>query len=145
MEIFLHNTSHGLIPCYDEDFEERKKLKIGQTYKAIITVPRNLQFHRRYFAMLRCAWALLTQAQREFFNDSEDVFRSTVQIAAGFSKKYYSITHKEWRDESISISFASMDDATFKDVYNRVFDIILQVFLKHISEAEFNDNLINFM
>jgi hypothetical protein len=142
MEIFLLNTSSGLIPMYDADYDEKRKLKIGQTYKAIITVPRNIDFHRKYFAMLRCAWSLLTQAQREFFHDSEDVFRSTVQIAAGFSKKYYSITHKEWREESVSISFSKMDDATFQDLYNRVFDVILTF---HISETDFNTHLINFM
>lgn len=55
MKLLLLNTAQGLKPCYDEDFEERKKLKIGQEYMADVKVPRNLEFHKKYFALIKCA------------------------------------------------------------------------------------------
>lgn len=36
MELYLKNTAHGLIPLYDDDFEEKRKLKIGEVYKVSI-------------------------------------------------------------------------------------------------------------
>jgi hypothetical protein len=33
MKILLNNTLHGLIPVYDKDFDEKKKLKIGSIYE----------------------------------------------------------------------------------------------------------------
>ena len=56
MKIKLLNTSVGLKPLYDEDFEEKKKLKIGEVYEATIKRPRNLSFHRKYFGLINLAW-----------------------------------------------------------------------------------------
>ena len=52
MILLLKNTVEGLKPLYDDDYEEKRKLKIGEVYKADIKPmkPRNLQFHRKYFA-----------------------------------------------------------------------------------------------
>lgn len=55
MKIKLLNTSVGLKPLYDEDFEEKKKLKIGEVYEATIKRPRNLSFHRKYFGLINLA------------------------------------------------------------------------------------------
>jgi len=55
MELYLLNTSEGLKPCYDKDYDEKKKLKIGATYKAKITLARNVQFHRKYFSLINLA------------------------------------------------------------------------------------------
>lgn len=144
MDIFLLNTSHGLIPLYDEDYEEKRRLRIGETYKAKIVVPRNLKMHRKYFALLNCSWALMSEAQREFFSQSKDAFRETVQIAAGHFKEYYNIEHNEWRQEAKSISFDKMPEDEFRELYSKVFDVILHTFLKKITPEVFNEYLINF-
>lgn len=38
------NTASGLRPCYDSDYDEKKKLKLGKIYKAKITLARNYDF-----------------------------------------------------------------------------------------------------
>ena len=68
MKIKVKCTAHGLIPLYDDDFEEKKRLKEGQEYIVDVKLARNLNFHRKYFAMLGAAWALLTERQRSFFS-----------------------------------------------------------------------------
>ena len=44
MEINLMCTSAGLQPLYDEDYDEKRKLKIGKIYRAKVVVPRNGAF-----------------------------------------------------------------------------------------------------
>lgn len=144
MEIFLFNTPQGLIPMYDDDFEEKRKLKYGEKYKARITVPRDLTKHRKYFALIKCAWEFQNEKVQAFFNNNIEVFRKTVEMAAGHCEKVYSTRLKEWVDIPKSISFDSVDDAEFKGIYDRVFDVLLSTFLKHITEQEFKDKLIRF-
>jgi hypothetical protein len=144
MEIYLYNTSQGLIPLYDEDYDQKKRLKIGQKYRARITVPRDLTKHRKYFALINCAWAFQNEKVQAFFNNNVDVFRKTVEMTAGHCEKVYSIKLKEWIDVPKSISFDSVDNIEFEEIYKRVYDVLLSTFLKHITEQEFMDNLINF-
>lgn len=144
MEIYLYNTSQGLIPLYDEDYDQKKRLKIGQKYRARITVPRDLTKHRKYFALINCAWDFQNEKVQAFFNNNVDVFRKTVEMTAGHCEKVYSIKLKEWVDVPKSISFDSVDNIEFNEIYKRVYDVLLSTFLKHISEQEFMDNLINF-
>lgn len=145
MELNLLNTAQGLKPLYDADYDEKKKLRVGVVYRATIRQPRNIDFHRKYFALINCAWEYQPEAVQEFFKNNVELFRKTVQMSAGFCERIYSIERQEWVDIPTSISFSSMDETTFQELYSKVFDVILQVFLKHITPEEFNNNLINFM
>lgn len=55
MEIHLVRTSTGLRPYSDDDYEEMKKIKVGAIVKANIVRPRNVKFHRKFFALIRAA------------------------------------------------------------------------------------------
>lgn len=144
MELFLKNTASGLIPCYDADYDEKRKLKIGQTYKAKVIVPRNINFHRKFFALINCAWAYQNEARTRFFHENIDVFRKTLLIAAGYSEPVYSLHRGEWIEQARSIAFDKMDEAEFTEMYERVKDVLFERFLNHISEDEFMANLVNF-
>lgn len=144
MDLFLLNTSHGLMPMYDTDFDEKKKLKIGQTYKAKITVPRNIDFHRKYFALINCAWEYQNEAVQQHFKNSVDQFRKSVEMSAGWCDTVYSINRKEWQDVPKSIAFDKMDGAEFSTLYDNVKTVLFTVFLKNVSEDVFMNELINF-
>lgn len=146
MKIFVRNTAHGLVPLYDEDYEEKRKLQIGKDYLAEIKVPRNLKFHRLYFSLINCAWDLQSEERRQkMFRGSIDNFRKTVQIAAGHCETVYNLRLKDFVEIPKSISFESMDEAEFKDLYERVRDVLFRVFLKGIiTEELFEDLLINY-
>ena len=45
MKLLLLNTTSGLKPMYDEDYEEKQKLKIGEVYQATIKTVRNYELH----------------------------------------------------------------------------------------------------
>lgn len=145
MKIKVQNTIHGLIPLYDEDYDEKKKLKLGATYEVSVKLTRNLQFHRKYFKLLTLAWEFQNEVTtEEFFQNSFEKFRKTVEIAAGICDTIYSIERREFIDIPKSISFDQMDEAEFRNVYNRVKDVLYKVFLRRISIEEFEKQLINF-
>lgn len=137
------NTAQGLKPLYDDDFEEKKKLRIGQTYKAKVTVPRNLQFHRKYWSMITCAWDLLTEKQREFFGNKES-FRKTLQVAAGHCERVFHLRLREWVEVPKSIAFDKMSGDEFEELYRGVREVLLTVFLKHLTIEQFEETMINY-
>ena len=143
MELFLLNTSVGLKPLYDADFDERKKLRVGETYKATITIPRNLAFHRKYFALINCAWEYLTEAQQAPFVNIEQ-FRKHLEVAAGWYEQWYSPDYNLHLRIPKSISFSKMSGDEFSELYKRIKDVLFTHFLTNISEEEFTKNLINF-
>jgi hypothetical protein len=55
-EIFLIKQGRSLVPANESDSEAMAKLKSGQIYKADVVAPRNLQFHRKSFALLNLAF-----------------------------------------------------------------------------------------
>lgn len=129
---------------YDSDYDEKKKLKIGEVYEATIKQPRNLSLHRKYFSLINIAWEYQNERSVEHFKHNIDLFRKTVEVAAGWYEPVYSIARKEWIEIPKSIAFDKMDNAEFTELYERVKDVLFKYFLKNISAEEFEQNLINF-
>lgn len=144
MKIKLCNTLEGLKPLYDEDFDKKKKLKIGQIYEADIKKLRNVSFLRKYFGLINCAWGFLSEPAREFFKQDVEVFRKTVEVSAGHCEKVYSLALREWVDVPKSIAFDKMSADDFADLYERVKDVLFRVFLKDVKLEDFLRELINF-
>lgn len=143
MQFYAVNTAAGLVPSYDDDYDQKKRLTIGETYKIKVTKARNLQFHRKYFALINCAWEYLPERAVNHFATSEQ-FRKTCEIAAGHCERVYSIARREWLEVPKSIAFDKMDGLEFDELYKGVRHVIFTVFLKHISPEEFEKNLLNF-
>ena len=143
MKMHLLNTAYGLKPCSDIDYDQKKRLKIGEVYEAEVREVRNYQFLRKYFALIRCAYAFLTPSQQEFIKSPEGL-RKTVQIAAGYCEVYYSIKRKEWVEESKSIAFDKMTESEFSELYESVKLVLFSTFLKDVDEQAFMRELVNF-
>ena len=144
MKLQVLNTPVGLKPLYDEDFDEKKKLKIGEVYEVTIKQPRNLPFQRKYFSLIILAWEYQNERVVEHFHHNIELFRKTVEMAAGWCEIIYSIQRKEWIETPKSIAFDKMDNAEFTELYERVKDVLFKVFLKNMPIEEFEKNLINF-
>lgn len=129
---------------YDDDYDQKKKLKLFETYSAEIRVARNVEFHRKYFALINIGWEYMNEAQVRFYNNSKEGFRKSVQIAAGACEKVWSIKRQEWVEDSVSISFEKMDEVEFRELYDRVKDVIFSLIQGNVSEVEFINNLANF-
>lgn len=133
------------MPCQDEDYEQKRKLKIGGVYQFTCKLVRNYEFHKKYFALINCAWEFLNEKQQTFFKNDADIFRKTMEIAAGHCDTVYLIEKKEWGEVPKSISFEKMDDAEFADLYSKVLDVILKYPLKTISPEYFMENISRFL
>lgn len=145
MEIDLKCTAEGfLVVNGDEAYEQKRKLKVGKTYTVTIKEQRNPKFHKKYFALINCAWAFLNERQTAFFKENVEIFRKTVEMAAGHCEMVYSVERKEWVEVPKSIAYDKIDEVEFRDLYERVKDVLFLVFLKGISEEEFLDALANF-
>jgi hypothetical protein len=143
MKIAVRNTLEGLIPIYPSDLTEKQRLKLGEDYECEIHKARNIHFHKKFFALVKCAWLNLPEHLDERFPHPE-VLRKVLQIEAGFYNVYYLLDGTEIR-EAQSIAFDKMDQAQFEEVYNKVLDIILQKVLIGTTASEINPEILSFL
>lgn len=143
MKINLMNTPHGLVPMYDEDFDEKKKLKIGQVYTADLKIPRNYDFLKKFFALINAGYSLLPEKTQQGFRSVEG-FRQYVTVAAGYYDVYFNPRLKEFVEVPKSISFASMDESEFMDCYDAVKEVIWKIIGDRVTEEVFENVLANF-
>lgn len=144
MKINVLNTMQGLVPLLDEDYELKKRLKLGVTYQVEVRELRNYEFHKKYFKMVRCAWEILNEKQRAFFGENIEPFRKSAEVAAGWFDLAFSMEHKSWIQIPKSISFEKMDAEQFDELYNKVKDVFLNTYLQKIGDKEFEYFLNNF-
>lgn len=115
-------------------------LEAGECMALHMTFPRNSRFHRKFFALLRLGFDAWTPeevphagapAEKQF-----DRFRRDVTILAGYFDRVFGVDGS-MRLEARSISFASMDDAEFEQLYSAVADVLLQrVLVNYQGRAE---------
>ena len=143
MKLLVVNTLRGLVPMGDDDYEAKKKLKLGQTYSVEVKVVRNVDFHRKYFALIAYAWEFLTEQEIANFKTKEN-FRKYLEIAAGHCDVLFHPRLQEFVEIPRSISFRSMDNASFSDLYQRVKDVIFSIIGNRVTQDEFERLLIDF-
>jgi hypothetical protein len=118
MKILVENTATGFVPYDDFDLEEKKKFKIGEKYWFEVKKARNYLFHKKFFSLIKVGHDN-TKLDLPF-----DVYRKVMIIKAGYFKAYN--TGKGTYYEADSISFESMDEEKFQEVYSRVLDKIIE-------------------
>ena len=135
MKLYVKNTLSGLQPLYDSDYSEKKKLKIGQVYLVEIKHPRNILFHKKFFALLNLCYENY-ETQMPF-----ESFRRWITIKAGYFNAYE--TDKGVFYDAQSIAFGSMNQIEFEEVYSRVLDVVIK--LLHVTEEDINSEIMSFM
>ena len=136
MELYLVKQLNGsLLPAYDSDYEKVKKIKQGDTVKCEVTKPRNIKFHKKFFALMN----LVYQNQERY--EHIDDLREQLTIAAGYYTTTYTLEGVE-QQKAKSISFAAMDELEFGELYNALLDVIVKYF--HFDRIEIEQNLAEF-
>lgn len=129
MDIYCRVTDIGLIPMYDSDLDEKHRLRIGDNVLCTIKRPRNYEFHKKYFAMLRLTVANLPhliQQQMQIFTE-EDLL-DCLKIDLGlFTTRWHGGRQIV---KTGSISFAKMDNTEFEKFFSRSVDAILRIYLR---------------
>ena len=111
----IKTEKYGIVPV-DEDGEEiMKKLKIGEPYMVKVWKPKNIKFHRKFFALLNVLFNM-----QEFY-DNKKAFRYWLTMKAGYFKMYLSPKGKPMYFAD-SIAFDKMDETKFGELYQKVID-----------------------
>lgn len=145
------SNGYALVPAHETDQDAIKKLPNGQPVRVKVTQIRNIDHHRKYFALLNYAFDVWEPPQLSAsdmqkavrFNimptDIEknfDRFRKDIAILCGF----YDTTVRVNGDlqlEAKSISFAKMDQHEFEKLYDSTIDVIV----KHVLNNYTGDQL----
>jgi hypothetical protein len=147
----IKSPGGNLRPADESDAETISGIKNGSLVYAEFKQPRNPQFHRRFFAMLNFAYEYfqpeipITKSgvvpERNF-----DKFREDVTILAGFYDVVVNIKG-EARYQAKSISFGSMEDMEFQDLYKAVFGVCWRMVLSKVNgmTEQVAENVINSM
>ena len=143
MKLIVVNTPRGLVPFGDDDYDEKRKLKIGETYTVEVKVARNIDFHRKYFALIAYAWEFLNEQEIATFRNKEN-FRKYLEVAAGYCDLFYHPRLQEFVEIPKSISFGKMDNTAFSDLYSKVKDVIFSIIGERVGAKEFERLLIDF-
>jgi len=118
--------------AYDSDYEKAKKLKVNTEYQCEVKRPRNYEFHKKYFALIN----MVFENQEKYINI--DHLRKDLTIASGFYTKRFDINDNEILEPD-SISFGSMKQDVFDDLYSKTLDAIVTYF--HFEKQDIIDNV----
>ena len=135
MKLIVQIINSKIIPLYNSDYEKLSKIRPGVEYQIEIKQPRNVLFLRKFYALMN-----LTFDNQEHF-DNLDSMRKWLQMKAGYYTE--TITPTGVMFEPKSISFASMDELEFNELYQRVMDQVCE-FLDTTQE-DILENIVNFM
>jgi hypothetical protein len=118
MKITLIKTlGNNFKVAYNSDYEMAKKIPVNEPIEYEWKKKRNYKFHKKFFALID----LVYENQEQFNN--KDLLRKQLTIKAGFYDAFFDIDGVEQR-EAHSISFASMDENEFQELYARFIDAV---------------------
>lgn len=122
MKVFLVKQGNGsFLPSHNSDYDSLRKIKVGATVSCDIKQPRNVLFHKKFFALINMVY------ENQEFYDNIDFLRKELTKKAGYYDTY--TNHKGTLCfEAKSISFASMSQEDFDDLYQRFLDAVEDVF-----------------
>lgn len=117
----------------------------GELINVDVSFPRNPGFHRKFFALLQVgfdAWEPAFEAtiKGEPVGKNFERFRKDVTILAGFYEPAFALDGT-LELEAKSISFASMDDAEFEQVYSAVANVLLAKVLRNYTRENLDEHV----
>jgi hypothetical protein len=127
MKGFMVKTPSGFHPA-PESVEDFEKIGMGEIVQVEIKKPRNIKFHRKFFALLKVSF----ENQDKYTNPEH--FRKAVLLESG----HYEII--QVGDKAVfdvnSISFANCDEYAFSKIYDHALDVILEKYCMGSTKEE---------
>lgn len=120
MKFLVTKTATGLRPVFDSDYEIYSKIKIGEEFEIEYKKERNLRFHKKMFALFKLCFS-----NQESYSNLNDL-RRDLTITAGYYTETVNMLTGEVFKHAKSISFASMDETEFSELYEAIKNVISQ-------------------
>ena len=137
--LYLRKLYDSFSPVDQEAAEAMEKIKMNSIVKCEITKPRNIQFHRKYFALLNHAYDHFEPEGKEYrgqpVQKNREVFRKEITILSGFYEAVYKIDGT-FKLVAKSISFANMTEDEFSNLYSKTISVILDKVLTSYTEDD---------
>ncbi len=112
-DLYLKRTLSGFSAADESTAEAIRSYKLGETYRATVVKPRNLKNHRRWWALCNLIYQNTDQYK------SVDQVHDHLKILAGHCTQIVSKSTGEVYLVADSISFGSLDEAQFQEVFGR--------------------------
>ncbi|MBO9484342.1 DUF1367 family protein [Salinisphaera sp. G21_0] len=129
----------SFVPATHQDAEKCNKIKVGAGIRAQWKQKRNIKFHRKYFALLNIGFDAFEPAVQEYkgfqVQKSFERYRKDVICSAGFYDVIANL-NGDIRREAHSISFASMNEDQFSELYSNSVDVTLQRVLTNYTRGD---------
>lgn len=138
MKLYCTVTEYGLMPYDDNDLQLFRRLKRGAVVKVETRTPRNLRFHRKFFALLRVTFDNLPEHIASSMHiESIEALLMLLKMDMGYFDVVEIGEHHFVKTRSIS--FAEMDEAAFEEFYNKAVTCILNNYLTRSSQADLEE------
>ena len=127
----LKDLEQRLLPDDDTGRAYLKRLKPGEPVLVNVKKPRNIKFHRKFFALLQIAFD-----NQDKYDDFE-AFRKEVTMRAGHWQEHVHVTGAVSYTAK-SIAFHNMDELEFSQLYSQAIDAIIAYFMPDTDPEELN-------
>lgn len=137
-EFLFQKGATGLVPACEEATDWLRKKKLGAVIMVEPREMRNGKFFKKWFALLDMAYSYWSETVQPIEFRGQPVrpsfqrFRKDMTILCGY---YEAVTNLkgEMRLEADSISWAEMDEDTFRKLYDATIQVLLsKVFNGHV-------------
>ncbi len=112
-DLYLKRTLAGFSAADESTADAMRSYKLNEVFRASVVKPRNLKNHRRWWALCN----LIYQNSDQF--NSADQVHDYLKILAGHCSQIVSKSTGEVFLVADSISFGSLDEVQFQDVFGR--------------------------
>jgi len=134
-ELFLRRCSLGtqaLIPADGISAESLSQLPHEEVFKVVLTRPRSIGHHRKFFALIR---ALYDSLPDKSGYPTMDNFLTAIKIGIGHIDMYETASGAKYPVPK-SISFANMQQDEFNQFYDSVIDLVLTSILPNFKRED---------
>ena len=136
--LFIKTMSGALAPVHDAGRDALRTMKSGDYVMVTLKRPRNLQHHRKLFALLD----LIFQNQTRY--KSVEELLDAIKVYCGHCEVMILRDGTEVRRPQ-SISFAKMDQAAFEKFYDAVVNVVVTEIIPGLNRSDLERELLDFV
>jgi len=128
-ELYMRRRLGGLFPTDAMSEEALEALPEDKTVKAVVTMPRNVEHHRKFFALLAAVFPHQDQWP------TLDALLVGVKVALGYGETVF-LNNGRVVLVPGSISFAKMDQRAFEEFYERAVKLVLTKIVPNVGRED---------
>lgn len=133
-KFYVVRKNNVFYPASESDAEIARKFPYGKVLSCKIWKERNVNFHRKFFALLKYVF----NNQDRYKNIKH--MRVAIELECGNYDEYVTLDGKLVYVTK-SISFESMDEVEFEELYNNAIDVILDKFIRGDTRENINNQV----